>query len=134
MITIAPGSIANGNPGNPVTISAGGITYAKVDGGKGRNQASIFTVPRGHSFYLYRINAFCATAVQNNRELFFRNFVKTSGGVTLRVAETSFKDVLDIQRRFPFKYEEKTDIQFQLRASGGTQFMSTFGEGAVVRE
>jgi hypothetical protein len=134
VITVGNGSIINGNPASDVTISAGGVTYAKVRGGDGRNQASIFTVPRGHSFYLYRIDAFCATAVQNNRELFFRNFVKSSAGVTLRVAESSFRDVLNIQRRFPLRYEEKTDIQFQLKASGGIQFMSVFGEGIVVKE
>ncbi len=134
VVTIAAGNIANGNPGSNVTISSGGITYAKIRGGDGRNQASIFTVPRGHSFYLYRINAFCATAVQNNRELFFRNFVKSNAGVSFRVAETSFRDVMEIQRKAPFKYNQYTDIQFQLKASGGTQFMSVFGEGILVKE
>ena len=134
VVTIDPGNIASGNPENDVTISSGGVTYAKIRGGDGRNQASIFTVPRGHNFYLYRINAFCATAIQNNRELFFRNFVKSSAGVSFRVAETSFRDVMEIQRRVPFKYNEDTDIQFQLKASGGTQFMSVFGEGILVKE
>jgi hypothetical protein len=71
VITIAVGNIANGNPGSDVTVSSGGVTYAKMRGGDGRSQASIFTVPRGRSFYLYRIIVFCATAIQNNRELFF---------------------------------------------------------------
>lgn len=134
IITVNADAIANGCPVNDVTIASGGTTYAKILGGKGRNQASIFSVPAGHSFYLYRINAFCATAIQNNRELFFRNFVNNARGVTFRVAESSFRDVLDIQRRFPFKYEETTDLQFQLRASGGTQYMSVFGEGVLVKE
>lgn len=134
IITINADLIPNGCPINDVTVSSGGKTYAKMLGGSGRNQASIFSVPAGHSFYLYRINAFCATAIQNNRELFFRNFVNNARGVTFRVAESSFRDVLDIQRRFPFRYEETTDLQLQLRASGGTQFMSVFGEGILVKE
>jgi hypothetical protein len=65
---------------------------------------------------------------------FFRNFVKSNDGVSFRVAETSFRDVMEIQRKAPFKYNQYTDIQFQLKASGGTQFMSVFGEGIVVKE
>jgi hypothetical protein len=135
VITVAkPTTGSAGCPANDVTISSGSTTYAKIRGGEGKNQASIFTVPAGHSFYLYRIDAFCATAAQNNRQIFFRNFVNNVNGVTFRVAETSFLETMNIQRRFPFKYEETTDLQFQLRASAGTQYISVFGEGVLVKE
>jgi hypothetical protein len=123
----------SGNALNDITISNGGITYAKVRGGDGKNQASIYTVPAGYSFYLMRIDAFCATAAQNNRQIFFRNLVCLPNGVKLRVAETSFLELMHIQRQMPFRYDEKTDIQFQLRGSSGDQFVSVFGEGALVK-
>lgn len=123
----------SGNALNTVTISSGGITYAKIRGGDGKNQASIFTVPAGYSFYLMRIDAFCATAAQNNRQVYFRNFVCLPNGTKLRVAETSFLEIMHIQRQIPFKYEEKTDIEFQLRGSAGEQFISVFGEGVLVK-
>lgn len=123
----------SGNALNDITISNGGITYAKVRGGDGKNQASIYTVPAGYSFYLMRIDAFCATAAQNNRQIFFRNLVCLPNGVKLRVAETSFLEIMHIQRQMPFRYDEKTDIQFQLKGSSGEQFISVFGEGALVK-
>ena len=123
----------SGNALNNITISNGGVTYAKVRGGDGKNQASIYTVPAGYSFYLSRIDAFCATAAQNNRQVYFRNFVSLANGVKLRVAETSFLEIMNIQRQLPFRYDEKTDIQFQLRGSAGEQFISVFGEGTLVK-
>jgi hypothetical protein len=124
---------ASGNAINSIVVSNGGVTYAKVRGGDGRNQASIYTVPAGYSFYLMRIDAFCATAAQNNRQIFFRNLVCLPNGVKLRVAETSFLEIMNIQREIPFRYNEKTDIEFQLRGSAGQQFISVFGEGVLVK-
>jgi len=123
----------SGNAANDITISNGGITYAKVRGGDGKNQASIYTVPAGHSLYLVRIDAFCATAAQNNRQIFFRNLACLPSGVKLRVAETSFLETMHIQRQVPFRYNEKTDIEFQLRGSAGDQFVSVFGEAILCK-
>jgi hypothetical protein len=123
----------SGNAANDITVSNGGITYAKVRGGDGKNQASIYTVPAGHSLYLVRIDAFCATAAQNNRQIFFRNLACLPNGVKLRVAETSFLEIMHIQRQVPFRYNEKTDIEFQLRGSAGEQFVSVFGEAILCK-
>ena len=123
----------SGNAANDITVSNGGITYAKVRGGDGKNQASIYTVPSGHSLYLVRIDAFCATAAQNNRQIYFRNLACLPNGVKLRVAETSFLEIMHIQRQIPFVYNEKTDIEFQLRGSAGEQFISVFGEAILCK-
>jgi len=123
----------SGNAANDITVSNGGITYAKVRGGDGKNQASIYTVPAGHSLYLVRIDAFCATAAQNNRQIFFRNLACLPSGVKLRVAETSFLETMHIQRQVPFRYNEKTDIEFQLHGSAGEQFVSVFGEAILCK-
>jgi hypothetical protein len=123
----------SGNAIGDVTIANSGITYARVNAGTGKNQASIFTVPAGYEFYLYRIDAFCASASQNNRFLFFRNFVRQPNGTILQVAQTSFLEQMNIQRRIPFRYAEKTDIQLQLRSSAGTQEIGTFAEGILTK-
>jgi hypothetical protein len=127
VITISGNAVGN------VTIASDGTTYAKINAGTGKNQASIFTVPAGHEFHLYRIDAFCASAAQNNRIVFFRNFVRQSNGVILRVAETTFLEIMSIQRRIPFRYGEKTDIQFQLKGSGGSQEIGVFAEGILTK-
>ncbi len=123
----------SGNARGDVTIANNAVTYAKINQETGKNQASIFTVPAGYEFYLYRIDAFCATASLNNRHLFFRNFVRQSNGTILRVAETSFLEQMNIQRRIPFRYTEKTDIQLQLRSSAGTQEIGVFAEGILTK-
>jgi hypothetical protein len=123
----------SGNALGNVTIANSGTTYAKVDAGAGKNQASIFTVPAGHEFYLYRIDAFCATASINNRHLFFRNFVRQPNGTILQVAQTSFLEQMNIQRRIPFRYAEKSDIQLQVRSSASTQEIGVFAEGILAK-
>jgi len=39
---------------------------------------------------------------------------------------------MNIQRRIPFKYNEKTDIQFQCATNSGSHELSVFGEGILV--
>jgi hypothetical protein len=127
LITLSGNAIGN------VTVANNGITYAKITAGAGKNEASLFTVPAGYEFYLYRIDAFSATATLNNRYLFFRNFTRQPNGTILRIAETTFLEQMNIQRRIPFRYAEKTDIQLQLKSSAGTQEIGIFSEGVLVK-
>lgn len=124
-----------GNAAGTVTIANEGTTYAKVRAGAGKNQASIYTVPRGHSFYLYRIDAFSGQAdATSNRWIFFRNFTRSATGVILQVAETTLRADMHIQRRFPFRYTEKTDIQFQCKSNQGTHEIGVFAEGVLIKD
>lgn len=113
-----------------ITVANGGITYAKILAGIGRNQASIFTVPAGKCFYLYRIDAFSNDSTAAKPGL-FRNYVQYSTGAVYIVARTTFLSNMNIQRRAPFKYDEKQDIQFQLRTASGAHEMNVFGEGVL---
>jgi len=113
-----------------ITITNTGTTYAQIDAGIGRNQASIFTVPAGKSFYLYRIDAFSNDSTASKPGI-FRNYVQYSTGAVYIVARTTFLSNMNIQRRIPFKYSEKQDIQFQLRTGTGTHEMNVFGEGVL---
>ena len=130
LITIAGNNTANGT----ITLTGGSTVYGQINPGTGRNQASIFTVPRGYKFYLNRLSAFCATAAINNRTLFFRNKVKTPAGIDFNVAETTFLEQMIIDRQYPFAYDEKYDIQLQGKASAGTQEYGVFGEGILINE
>ena len=124
-----------GNAVGTVTIANAGTTYAKVRAGDGKNQASLYTVPRGHSFYLYRIDAFSGQAdATSNRYVFFRNETRSATGVELRVAVTTFRANMHVQRRFPFRYSEKTDIQFQCKSNAGTHEIGVFAEGVLIKD
>jgi len=113
------------------------VLYARIRQGEGKNQASIYTVPSGHNFYLYRIDGFSATA-NANKYLFFRNLslVDTGGSekVELRVAETTFTQQMNIRRFFPFKYSGNTDIILQTKSSSQTNEVGLFAEGILIEE
>ena len=124
---------ASGNATGNVSVSNGGNEYAHILAGTGKNQASIYTVSAGCSLYLYRIDAFMndgASAKPGE----FRNKSTLSNGTILRVADTPFLNQMNIQRRVPFKYSEKTDIEFQIRSLSGTNYCGVFGEGIEIKE
>ena len=131
VVTVATPGGAFGSPENAISLTNAGntATYAQIRGGDGKNQASIYTVPRGYQLALTRISAFCASASLNNRTLAFRNVARLKTGVIFRVAETEFLEQMIIDRQVPFVYDECTDIEFQLKGSAGTQFIGVFGEG-----
>lgn len=134
LITIA------GNATGDVTLveSGGSNIVAKMNSGTGRNQAAIYTVPAGCEFHLTRLNGFTADtgASPNERTAFFRNYTVLPNGVILRVAELAFHNSFDIYRTNPFKYSEKTDIQFQMRQAQANSSVevSIFAEGVLIKK
>ena len=110
---------------------AGTPTYYKgIRPGDGRCQDSISTIPRGYQFALYRIDAFSADSTASKPGI-FRNYVANESGRILNVARTTFFNNMNIQRRIPFVYSGKTDIQFQLSSITGSHEMGVFGEGVL---
>jgi hypothetical protein len=124
----------SGNAVGDVTASYGGTVYAKIIAGYGRNQAAVFTVPMGYSFYLGRIDAFTATANNDTKIMTFRNRVTFADGRVFNVAQTSFVQRMDIARVLPFKVSEKSRIEFQVKMSGNTADIGIFGEGILIKE
>lgn len=110
---------------------AGTPTYYKgIRPTDGRCQDSFSTIPRGYQFALYRIDAFSADSTASKPGI-FRNHIESESGRVLNVARTTFFNNMNIQRRIPFVYSEKTDIQFQCSSVSGTHEMGVFGEGVL---
>lgn len=107
------------------------IKYAGVRANDGRNQASLYTVPVGKEFFLFRIDAFSSDTTAGKPAV-FRNFSRTRAGQEFNTARTTFLSNMNIQRRMPFRYEACTDIQFQLATRQGTHELSVFGEGILL--
>jgi hypothetical protein len=124
----------SGNCTGNVTAKIGATVYAQITAGTGRNQAAIFTVPAGHSFYLARIDAFSATATGASKYVTFLNKNTFSDGRVFNVAETTFAQRMDIQRVLPFKVPEKTTLEFQAKVNSATAEVGIFGEGYLVQE
>lgn len=124
----------SGNCAGNVTAKIGATVYAQITAGAGKNQAAIFTVPAGHSFYLARIDAFSATATGASKFITFLNKNTFSDGRVFSVAETTFAQRMDIQRVLPFKVPEKTTLEFQAKVNATTAEVGIFGEGYLVQE
>ena len=114
-----------------ITVANGGTNYAGIRIKDGRNQASIYTVPAGKCFFLYRIDAFSSDSTAAKSGI-FKNETQSSTGQLFNVARTTFYNNMKITRSIPFKYEEKTDIQLQLATFSGNHEMNVFGEGVIV--
>jgi len=123
----------SGNATGNISVSNGGNEYAHILAGTGKNQVSIYTVPAECSLYLFRIDAFMNDG-SSAKPGEFRNKSTLSNGTILRVADTPFINQMNIQRRVPFKYSEKTDIEFQIRSLSGTNLCGVFGEGIEIKE
>ena len=124
----------SGNAVGLVSAKVGSTTYAAITATYGRNQAAVYTVPAGHSFYLGRIDAFSASANNDNKYFTFRNRNTFSDGRVFNVAQTSFLQRMDITRVIPFKVPEKTTIEFQFVLNSTTADIGVFGEGVLVKE
>lgn len=122
-----------GNAVGTITLSVGATVYAQIDIGNGRDQKAVYTVPAGYSFFLTRIDAF-STDANGGKAARFRNYLRSFNGRELRVADTTFFENMSIMRQAPFKYDEKTDIEMQLRSLSGSTFGSVFAEGILVKQ
>jgi len=116
-----------------ITISNGGTKDTFIEENLGLTPSIIYTVPAGYTFYIFRIDVNSAT-VTGNKYLTFRNVQTTSTGRTLRVAEATFAESqVSYDRQVPFTVTEKTDLQFEAKSSAGSNEVSLFIEGVLMK-
>ncbi len=103
-----------------------------IEAGIGTTQACVYTVPAGHSLYLFRIDLTSGT-VTGNKYLTYRNRIDSENGRVLRVAEATWQTGMQsFDRQVPFKIGEKTDFQFEAKSSGSSNEVSIFIEAILV--
>lgn len=116
-----------------ISASNGGIQYAFIGPLLGVSQSSVYTVPAGHSFYLFRIDVNSATT-NGNKFLYIRNVVTTNGR-TIRASEATFAvSQVSYDRQVPFKIVEKSDFSFEAKSSSSTNEIAIFLEGVLVKD
>jgi hypothetical protein len=116
-----------------ITLTNNGVKYAFIEAELGLTQSCIYTVPAGHSVYIFRIDANSATT-NANKFMTIRN-VTTKNGRSLRVSEATFAvSQVSYDRQIPFKIEEKTDFQFEAKSSSGTNEIAIFVEATLARD
>ena len=116
-----------------ISATNGGTQYAFIGALLGVSQSSVYTVPAGHSFYLFRIDVNSATT-NGNKFLYIRNVVTTNGR-TIRASEATFAvSQVSYDRQVPFKIVEKSDFSFEAKSSSSTNEIAIFLEGVLVQD
>jgi len=111
-----------------ITIKVSTTTYGQINVGIGKSQNAWYSVPANYEFYLDQVEINTTNSYTGSVIITY-NVQATNNvtGVTLSVLQQPFVSIFTITRPNPFKYTQKTDLQFQLKASTGT-----IGAGLVV--
>ena len=126
--------ILSGENAGDITGSYTSTDVFVVEAGIGVTQACVYTVPAGHSLYLFRIDLTSGT-VNPNKYLTYRNRTDAANGRVLRVAEATWQEgQQSFDRQVPFKISEKTDFQFEAKSSSGDNEVSIFIEAILVND
>lgn len=124
---------------NPVgTISIGNSAktaiYAEINAGIGRTQMSIYSVPEGYTFYLYRVDAYNNQGGGGNAYGIYRvSATDNTNGTTYIVLQSPFALNYNARRCIPFPYTQKTDLQWQCAAASGTMPVGIIIEGILIK-
>lgn len=107
----SPGTLNTGL----ITLKSGGVTYAQIAIGSGKSQMSIYTVPNNYTFSLNRANVFTSQAYTVAGSSLYRVFsVNNTTGAAFAVLQTPFVGTFAVNRQYPFSYDGKTDLQWQV--------------------
>jgi len=124
--------ILSGENAGDITGSYTTTDVFYIEAGIGTTQACVYTVPAGHSLYLFRIDLTSGT-VNPNKYLTYRNRIDSEDGRVLRVAEATWQsNQQSFDRQIPFKISEKTDFQFEAKSSSSDNEVSIFIEAILV--
>jgi hypothetical protein len=120
------------NVGN-ITAKISSTTYAKIGAGIGQTQMSIYTVPKGYTFYLSYIQADASIGFTSSNYMKYAEYNKdnTTGEINV-LNQTTFVQTLNIPYTCPISHTEKTDIQFQIVANTGSPFSCNIYAGGIL--
>lgn len=121
------GNIIIGNTGKTAT-------YAQINVGVGRTQMSIYSVPDGHTFFLYRVDAYNNQGGGGNAYGSYQvSATDNVNGTTYIVLASPFALNYNARRCIPFPYTQKTDLQWQTKAQSGTMPCGIIVEGILIK-
>ena len=93
--------------------------------------AAIYTVPAGHTFFLWRIDIF--TSLNGNDFATYQNKTVSPTGVVQLTQQAPFPTSYNVRRMMPRPFTEKTDIQLMAKIQTGTGAVSISQEGILIK-
>jgi len=111
-----------------ITFKQGTNIVAQINPKVGKNQASIYSVPAGYTFYLNEVEVNSDNTLGSGNGMYY-NVQQTVNGVQYNVLTQGFSSVYIIDRSSaPFPYPQKSDIQWQIATTSSTAILS----GAII--
>jgi hypothetical protein len=125
-------SLDDTNAGN-ISVKNGATTYGYIGASEGISQMVVYTVPADHSLYIFRIDLNSATA-NANKYLTLRNKTISKEGLLINTARaTSATTQSSYNRQVPFRINQCTDFEFDIKSSSGSNEVSIFVEAVVLK-
>ena len=139
--------VTNGINAGTITCKNGSNLYAQINPGIGQTQMSIYTVPRGYTFYLSYVQSDSSIGFTSSNYMTFVEYNKFNiavngdnvngypvnyGSNTTVVSQTPFVQTLNIPYTIPVAHEEGTDIQYQIKANTGSPFAADVYAGGIL--
>ena len=125
--------ILSGENAGDITGSYTTTDVFYIEAGIGTTQACVYTVPAGHSLYLFRIDLNSAT-VNPNKYLTIRNKTVSSTGLEINTARATFSvSQVSYDRQVPFRIDEKTDFEFDAKSSSSDNEVAVFVEAVLLK-
>jgi len=108
------------------------VTYAQINVGIGRTQAAIYTVPATGTFYLKRTQGWTNQVYTSGNYGTYRTWTVNAAGVNSLVTQRPFVANFVSERWYPNVYGPKTDIQWQMSATGAAFATGFAAEGILI--
>ena len=139
--------VTNGLNAGTITCKNSTNLYAQINPNIGQTQMSIYTVPRGYTFYLSYVQSDSSIGFTSSNYMTFTESNKYNiavsgdningypinyGNNTTIVSQTPFVQTLNIPYTVPVTHEQGTDIQFQVKANTGSPFAADVYAGGIL--
>ena len=140
--------ITSGINAGTITCKNNSVLYAQINPGIGQTQASIYTVPKGYTFYLSYVQANASIGFTSSAYMVFAETNKFNLGVngdnyngyslsysgnSNVLSQSPFVQIFNIPYTVPIQHESGCDIQFQMKSStGGPYAGSIFAGGYLI--
>lgn len=124
--------IVSGNNVGNITIGDGSTNFAYIEATYGIQQAALFTVPAGFTFYITQVD-FTSGTLTGNKYLTARACANFNEGPELHFFETTFvTSQLKYDLQVPYAVPEKTDFSFEAKSSAQTNELTIYVGGVLL--
>jgi len=141
--------VTNGlNAGN-ITAKIATVLYAQINGGVGQTQMSLYTVPKGYTFYLTYVQANASIGFTSSNYMLYAEYNKfnlsnniqsngynfTVNGNTTLLSQSPFVQIFNIPYTVAPAHPAGTDIQYQMKSNTSGPFVgSIFAGGYLIAD